>query len=134
VQSLGQIPRVSVPLGPAALRQALNGCLAAPCLIRAKQWHIARASDHTDRYPVPDSLKDRTVMRTLSLLTSLALVSLTAQDCTAQHDIDWAKLKPAAAREAVAKTFESQCASCHLPPDMRFATDKAWLSQIMDTA
>lgn len=32
------------------------------------------------------------------------------------------------------KTFAHSCAKCHLPPDPSFATDRAWLSQVHDTA
>ena len=34
----------------------------------------------------------------------------------------------------VGKLFESQCMSCHLPPDPSFPGDRAWLNQIEDTA
>mgnify|MGYP003658738151 CR=1 FL=1 len=30
--------------------------------------------------------------------------------------------------------FESRCASCHTVPDPSFATDRAWLKQVSDTA
>jgi len=33
-----------------------------------------------------------------------------------------------------AEIFRSQCASCHTVPDTRFATDRAWLEQVKDTA
>lgn len=32
------------------------------------------------------------------------------------------------------RTFAHSCAKCHLPPDTSFATDRAWLSQVHDTA
>lgn len=40
---------------------------------------------------------------------------------------------PAAIKE-MSKLFESQCSSCHLPPDPALPTDRAWLNQIKDTA
>ncbi len=33
-----------------------------------------------------------------------------------------------------ARLFERSCASCHVVPDARFATDKAWLGQLPKTA
>ena len=30
--------------------------------------------------------------------------------------------------------FIESCISCHLPPDPNYATDRAWLNQIKDTA
>ena len=35
-------------------------------------------------------------------------------------------------REAGAK-FQRNCMGCHTPPDLRFATDRAWLGQIRRT-
>ena len=32
------------------------------------------------------------------------------------------------------RLFEKNCISCHRPPDMAFATDRAWLDQIDRTA
>ncbi len=29
--------------------------------------------------------------------------------------------------------FQKTCVSCHVPPDLRFATDRAWLGQIRET-
>ena len=33
-----------------------------------------------------------------------------------------------------AALFESSCVACHLPPDPEHGTDRAWLSQVRDTA
>lgn len=30
--------------------------------------------------------------------------------------------------------FLSRCVGCHLPPDARFAVERAWLEQVLDTA
>ena len=35
-------------------------------------------------------------------------------------------------REAGAH-FQKSCMTCHVPPDLRFATDRAWLGQIRET-
>ena len=32
------------------------------------------------------------------------------------------------------KKFQGSCVHCHQPPDLRFATDRAWLRQVKDTA
>lgn len=34
----------------------------------------------------------------------------------------------------VGAMFKKNCASCHIPPDLRFKPDKAWLGQIRETA
>ena len=34
----------------------------------------------------------------------------------------------------VARLFKTRCASCHTVPDTRFATDRAWLGQVLETA
>ena len=33
-----------------------------------------------------------------------------------------------------AKLYTTSCISCHLPPDPQVMTDRAWLSQVSDTA
>lgn len=33
-----------------------------------------------------------------------------------------------------AALFRSRCLSCHVPPDPRFAVERAWLAQVLDTA
>ena len=30
--------------------------------------------------------------------------------------------------------YQKNCMSCHQPPDLRFATDRAWVGQIRETA
>jgi hypothetical protein len=32
------------------------------------------------------------------------------------------------------KTFQARCLACHQPPDLQFATDRAWLDQVNRTA
>jgi len=36
--------------------------------------------------------------------------------------------------EQAAHLFAARCRNCHTVPDPRFATDRAWLTQIQDTA
>ena len=39
-------------------------------------------------------------------------------------------------KEAVAgagQTYRTRCVSCHQPPDLSFATDRAWLDQVNRT-
>jgi mono/diheme cytochrome c family protein len=33
-----------------------------------------------------------------------------------------------------AEFFRSTCSACHVPPDPRFAVERAWLEQVRDTA
>ena len=37
-------------------------------------------------------------------------------------------------KPAVARLFEENCAACHQPPDPAFAVDRAWITQLTDTA
>ena len=39
-----------------------------------------------------------------------------------------------AAGETAREQFQANCLTCHQPPDVRFATDRAWLEQITRTA
>lgn len=44
---------------------------------------------------------------------------------------------PATEAEAVAaagELFQQRCITCHQPPDLELATDRAWLAQVKDTA
>lgn len=34
----------------------------------------------------------------------------------------------------VAALYRANCASCHLPPDPEFPVDRAWITQLHDTA
>ncbi len=38
------------------------------------------------------------------------------------------------APQDAASTFKGRCSGCHIPADPAFKTDKAWLSQILETA
>lgn len=58
----------------------------------------------------------------LSLLLG-ATVLLSAQEALAQD----------AVKQAGA-TFRKSCVDCHTIPDKKFATDKAWLLRVKDTA
>ena len=58
---------------------------------------------------------------------SLAFVALfTAQRGEPQKDVD-----PVA---HAGRMYSERCINCHQPPDTRFATDRAWLQQVYDTA
>jgi mono/diheme cytochrome c family protein len=41
---------------------------------------------------------------------------------------------PAHAPRDAAQLFQERCLTCHVPPDPRFAVDRAWLEQVRDTA
>jgi hypothetical protein len=60
------------------------------------------------------------ITRTI-LAGAMLLTSLPAQE------------KPVAIREAGAR-YQKSCMACHVPPDLRFPTDRAWLEQIRETA
>lgn len=68
--------------------------------------------------------------RAATLLCSAALGSLLFPASLSAQSHGQSKGKPA----EVGKLFQSQCMSCHLPPDPGFPTDRAWLNQIQDTA
>ena len=36
--------------------------------------------------------------------------------------------------EQAAQLFAERCSNCHTVPDPRYATDRAWITQIQDTA
>lgn len=37
-------------------------------------------------------------------------------------------------RAVIAQKFRKNCMHCHQPPDLRFASDRAWLDQLKRTA
>ena len=41
---------------------------------------------------------------------------------------------PAPMAEAFSELFAKNCVACHQPPDARFAVDRAWITQLADTA
>lgn len=41
---------------------------------------------------------------------------------------------PDAQSKAAAALYARECARCHVPPDPDFATDRAWIQQLADTA
>ena len=60
------------------------------------------------------------------------LASLLAALAAAQHhDAPAAKANPV---EEAGELFRSSCTRCHQAPDLAFATDRAWLTQVLDTA
>jgi hypothetical protein len=69
-------------------------------------------------------------MRLLLIGATLGLLAHAAHLERAPQDDDERAVTPAEAGEA----FANACARCHLPPDARYATDRAWLNQVRDTA
>ena len=62
-------------------------------------------------------------------------VGLVAAVLLASVAIGWADEEPKPEGAAAARgVFEKRCASCHVVPDLRFATDRAWLERIRSTA
>lgn len=68
------------------------------------------------------------VMRrgSLCILTAALPVALLSTQALGQEDA-------ALIKEAGAK-YQKNCMGCHQPPDRRFATDRAWIGQIRETA
>lgn len=56
------------------------------------------------------------------VLTALAAPTLRAQDAGAEE-----QPKPA-------ELFRDACSHCHIPPDPQQPTDRAWITQLLDTA
>ncbi len=44
-----------------------------------------------------------------------------------------AQERPDSIQEAGAR-YQKTCMACHVPPDLRFPSDRAWLGQIRETA
>ena len=57
------------------------------------------------------------------LLLALALASVALSCAQAEQ-----------ATETPDELFLSRCLACHVPPDPRFAVERAWLEQVLDTA
>ena len=75
-------------------------------------------------------------MKTANILPLAALAlcaGLTAQDA-GRHEGRAPGHQTADLRAEAAKLFAKGCASCHLPPDPSFAVDRAWITQLADTA
>ncbi len=62
----------------------------------------------------------------LTWLFAGLLASALVADASAQDSPD--------AEASPQETFANRCASCHSPPDARFATDRAWLDRVLLTA
>lgn len=75
-------------------------------------------------------------MRITNLLPLAALAlcaGLSAQDAD-RHAGNDADHGAADLRADAAKLYARACAGCHLPPDPSFAVDRAWITQLSDTA
>lgn len=59
----------------------------------------------------------------------LALVLTLASAAIPQHHAP-----TGSAPSEPAALFRSRCLACHVPPDPRFAVERAWLEQVLDTA
>ncbi len=64
-------------------------------------------------------------------LAGISALALLGTSVSAHQDPDRAS---DVGRAAVAEMFQSRCSNCHQPPDPAFATDLAWLGQVLDTA
>jgi len=72
-------------------------------------------------------------VNTLPLAVLALCAGLSAQDADrhAGRDTDHGATD---LRADAAKLFAKGCAGCHLPPDPSFAVDRAWITQLTDTA
>ncbi len=62
----------------------------------------------------------------MKALIAAALVAMTSSALKSEEN-------KSLVREAGAH-YQKTCMACHVPPDLRFATDRAWLGQIRETA
>ncbi len=69
-------------------------------------------------------------MRNHLVLRISLLALLTGSLASAQHAI----VEGSASIEKAGKLFRTSCSNCHVAPDTDFATDRAWLAQVFDTA
>jgi mono/diheme cytochrome c family protein len=72
---------------------------------------------------------------TLAVLVGVSALGAAKMIClaAAQDDGRKAAADTAALAEAGAM-FQKNCISCHRPPDLKFAADRAWLDQLNRTA
>jgi len=68
-------------------------------------------------------------MHTKLMIAATALAALTSAGLQEAGAQDAAK-----ATAHAGKLFRESCVNCHTVPDTRFETDRAWLSQVYDTA
>ena len=66
-----------------------------------------------------------------TFVVGAALLIGAAAICQAEEE---AKPDGVASTAHARQAFEQRCANCHVPPDLRFATDRAWLDQVRRTA
>lgn len=70
-------------------------------------------------------MKTRILFLTIAFLTTPLILGDVSQIPSSQDDTT---------RQAAVALFEKSCMSCHQIPDTRFAVDRAWLTQVKDTA
>jgi len=72
-----------------------------------------------------------------TLFLSVAVLLICPPRVNAQSESRSRKEPANVDTEKVAKAgllFQKNCISCHQPPDLKFATDRAWLDQLNRTA
>lgn len=70
----------------------------------------------------------RAALAPLTLVSGLAFAALCAADGDDESAI------PTAEAEAAFARFEQSCAVCHPVPDPAFPMDRAWITDVQDTA
>lgn len=74
---------------------------------------------------------------TLTLSLSVSFLLAGSPRATGQSDRGSRSPSVGADAEKIAEAgamFQKNCISCHQPPDLKFATDRAWLDQLNRTA
>lgn len=61
----------------------------------------------------------------------ISLLCAAAPAAAQGHDSHGHKARSTPDAEAL---YAKNCASCHLPPDSRFAVDRAWIAQLAETS
>ena len=85
------------------------------------------------------TLRDSVAVRLAALSLGLGAAVLLADPPKASRQTEQPSIERRATPDLdklaqAGNLFEKNCISCHRPPDLAFATDRAWLDQIKRTA
>ena len=86
---------------------------------------------------MPTQVLNARPLFTLTLGLSVSLLLAGQPRASGQADRPSREQTPNADTDKVAEAglmFQKNCISCHQPPDLKFATDRAWLDQLNRTA
>ena len=65
--------------------------------------------------------------RAIPLVVAIVGVGLVSNSTSAPEEENKKQIREAGAH------YQKTCMGCHVPPDLRFSTDRAWLGQILET-